>query len=128
MHEDLTDIELVQRYFKVDEKKAQVMIDRGLNLKYIRTGYIKTEQERLTDKYQTVVDDIVDEDILNNTHISYAGVSKEDDKLFATGGRVLVCVGFGKTIKEARDRAYALCGQVHYAGKKIRTDIAYQAL
>jgi phosphoribosylamine--glycine ligase len=29
---------------------------------------------------------------------------------------------------QARNRAYALCGQVHFAGKKIRTDIAYQAL
>jgi len=77
---------------------------------------------------EIIVDEIVDEDILNNTHISYAGVTKEDDKLFATGGRVLVCVGFGESIKKARDRAYALCGQVHFAGKKIRTDIAYQAL
>lgn len=77
---------------------------------------------------EIIVDEIVDEDILNNTHISYAGVTREDDKLFATGGRVLVCVGFGQTIKQARDRAYALCGQVHFAGKKIRTDIAYQAL
>ena len=77
---------------------------------------------------EIIVDDIHDEDILNNTHISYAGVSKEDGKLFATGGRVLLCVGFGETIKQARDRAYALCGQVHFAGKKCRTDIAYQAL
>ena len=77
---------------------------------------------------EIIIDDIVDEDILNNTHISYAGVEKEGDKLFATGGRVLLCVGFGNSIKEARDRAYALCGQVHFAGKKIRTDIAYQAL
>jgi len=77
---------------------------------------------------EIIVDDIVDEDILNNTHISYAGVTKEDGKLFASGGRVLVCVGFGDSIKTARDRAYALCGQVHFAGKKIRTDIAYQAL
>lgn len=77
---------------------------------------------------EIIVDEIVDEDILNNTHISYAGVSKEDDKLFATGGRVLLCVGFGKNIKEARDRAYKLCGQVHFAGKKCRADIAYQAL
>jgi phosphoribosylamine--glycine ligase len=77
---------------------------------------------------EIIVDEIVDEDILNNTHISYAGVTKEDDKLFATGGRVLLCVGFGTSIKQARDRAYALCGQVHFAGKKIRTDIAYQAL
>ncbi len=77
---------------------------------------------------EIIVDKIVDEDILNNTHISYAGVSKEDNKLFATGGRVLLCVGFGDSIKRARDRAYALCGQVHFSGKKIRTDIAYQAL
>ncbi|MEA2049322.1 MAG: phosphoribosylamine--glycine ligase [Campylobacterota bacterium] len=77
---------------------------------------------------EIIVDDIHDEDILNNTHISYAGVTKEDDKLFATGGRVLLCVGFGDDIKSARDRAYALCGQVHFAGKKCRTDIAYQAL
>ena len=77
---------------------------------------------------EIIVDNIVDEDLLNNSHISYAGVDKVDDKLMATGGRVLVCVGFGKSIKEARDRAYALCGQVHFAGKKCRSDIAYQAL
>lgn len=77
---------------------------------------------------EIIVDDIHDEDILNNTHISYAGVSKDGDTLFATGGRVLLCVGFGDDIKAARDRAYALCGQVHFAGKKCRTDIAYQAL
>ena len=77
---------------------------------------------------EIIVDEIHDEDILNNTHISYAGVTKEGDTLFATGGRVLLCVGFGDDIKSARDRAYALCGQVHFAGKKCRTDIAYQAL
>jgi len=65
---------------------------------------------------------------LEFTHISYAGVSLEDGKLYATGGRVLLCVGVGDTIKEARDRAYLLCGQVHFAGKQFRSDIAYQAL
>jgi len=77
---------------------------------------------------EIIVDTIVDEEILNHTHISYAGVEKQEEKLFATGGRVLVCVGLGKSIKQARDRAYSLCGQVHFAGKKCRTDIAYQAL
>lgn len=77
---------------------------------------------------EIIVDEIHHDEILQNTHISYAGVSKEDDKLYATGGRVLVCVGVGESIKEARDRAYMLCGQVHFAGKKLRGDIAYQAL
>jgi phosphoribosylamine---glycine ligase len=77
---------------------------------------------------EIVIDDIHHAEIIENTHISFAGVGEDDGRLIATGGRVLVCVGLGDTIKQARDRAYMLCGQVHFAGKKIRTDIAYQAL
>lgn len=77
---------------------------------------------------EIIVDDIVHRELAEHSHIAYAGVSEIDGKLFATGGRVLVCVGTGNSIREARDRAYALCGQVHFAGKKLRTDIAYQAL
>ncbi len=79
---------------------------------------------------QIIIDDIVHDDIFKeHAHISYAGVSRgEDGELYATGGRVLVCVGLGDTIKQAQQRAYMLVGQVHYAGKQCRTDIAYQAL
>jgi phosphoribosylamine--glycine ligase len=77
---------------------------------------------------EIIVDEVHHEEIEKFTHISYAGVSMEDGKLYADGGRVLVCVGLGDTIKQARDRAYMRCGQVHFAGKKLRTDIAYQAL
>jgi len=78
---------------------------------------------------EIVVDEIHHEALEGESHISYAGVSREEDgKLYATGGRVLVCVGIGDSIKEARDRAYMLVGQVHFAGKQCRTDIAYQAL
>jgi len=78
---------------------------------------------------EIIIDDIVHNDIISNSHISFAGVSRgEDNKLYATGGRVLVCVGIGDSIKEAQERAYALCGQVHFIGKHCRTDIAYQAL
>jgi len=77
---------------------------------------------------EIIVDEIHDEVLKEHSHIAYAGVTKENDTLLATGGRVLLCVGFGQSIQIARDRAYALCGQVHFAGKKCRTDIAYQAL
>ncbi len=78
---------------------------------------------------EIIVDEIHHEELKANSHISYAGVTREEDgKLYATGGRVLVCVGLGDSIREARDRAYLLVGQVHFAGKQCRTDIAYQAL
>ncbi|MBF7071460.1 phosphoribosylamine--glycine ligase [Aliarcobacter butzleri] len=76
---------------------------------------------------EITVDEIGNE-LSNCSHISYAGVEKIGGKLMATGGRVLVCVGFGKTIKEARDKAYELTTKVHFSGKKYRSDIAYQAL
>ena len=71
---------------------------------------------------------IVDEELLENSHISFAGVEKKDDVLLATGGRVAVCVGLGGTVKEARDRAYLLSSEISFDGKKFRKDIAYQAL
>jgi phosphoribosylamine--glycine ligase len=79
---------------------------------------------------EIVVDDIVHDEIFKeHAHISYAGVSRgEGGELLATGGRVLVCVGMGDTIQEAQKRAYMLVGQVHFAGKQCRTDIAYQVL
>lgn len=72
--------------------------------------------------------DEIENELSSSSHISYAGVEKIDGKLMATGGRVLVCVGFGKTIKEARDNAYKLTTKVNFSGKKCRSDIAYQAL
>ncbi|WP_281950454.1 phosphoribosylamine--glycine ligase [Nitrosophilus kaiyonis] len=77
---------------------------------------------------EIIVDEIVHKDLAEHAHISYAGVSLIEGKLYATGGRVLVCVGIGDSIKEAREYAYLLTGQVHFAGKKYRSDIAYQAL
>jgi len=77
---------------------------------------------------EIIVDDIIDEELKQKSLISYAGVSKIDGKLMATGGRVLLCIGIGDSIKEARDLAYNLCGQIHFAGKQFRSDIAYQAL
>ena len=77
---------------------------------------------------QIIIDEIVHKDLAKHSHISFAGVSLIEGKLYATGGRVMVCVGIGDSIKEARDYAYLLTGQVHFAGKKYRSDIAYQAL
>ncbi|EPP2121600.1 phosphoribosylamine--glycine ligase [Campylobacter jejuni] len=66
--------------------------------------------------------------IPENSHISYAGVNLEDGKLMADGGRVLVCVGTGKSIEEAQKNAYKLCDNVNFKGKQYRKDIAHQVL
>ena len=72
--------------------------------------------------------EIIIKEETKNCHIAYAGVSKKDNKLFATGGRVLLSIGLGDTIKEARDLAYKQIKNINFSGMKYRTDIAYQAL
>lgn len=64
--------------------------------------------------------------IPEGSHISYAGVSLEQGKLMADGGRVLVCVGVGEDIHRARSRAYELCANVDFKGKHFRKDIGYR--
>ncbi len=74
----------------------------------------------------------IDEDRLAKNitqgHISYAGVELRDGELYATGGRVLVAVGKGASVREARDNAYSIMECVKFDGMQYRSDIAYQAI
>lgn len=68
------------------------------------------------------------DEIPQNSHIAYGAVSDYNGELYASGGRVLVAVGIGKTIKEAHKNAYELAKNIKFDGVKYRLDIAYQAL
>ncbi len=63
-----------------------------------------------------------------NSHIAFAGVSEQSGEIYADGGRVLVCVGLGKSIKQAQQKAYELCENVEFDGAHYRKDIAWQIL
>ncbi|MBE6053170.1 MAG: phosphoribosylamine--glycine ligase [Clostridium sartagoforme] len=52
-----------------------------------------------------------------------AGAKLENDILKTNGGRVLSVVGVGKTIEEARDKAYKAVEKVEFVGKYFRNDI-----
>lgn len=62
---------------------------------------------------------------LKKTRLYYAGVSLEDGVLYASGGRICVCVGLGKSLEEAKQRAYALCQAVDFKGMQYRKDIGH---
>lgn len=66
--------------------------------------------------------------IPENSRLYYAGVSLDDGQLFASGGRICVCVGLGKSIEEAKQKAYELCDNVHFEGKQYRKDIGHCVL
>lgn len=53
----------------------------------------------------------------------FAGVRREGDQWLTNGGRVLGALGFGNSIAEAREKAYARLQQVHFDGMQVRQDV-----
>ncbi|MBW4838380.1 MAG: phosphoribosylamine--glycine ligase [Paenibacillaceae bacterium] len=61
--------------------------------------------------------------------VFHAGTARgSNGELVTNGGRVLGVVGLGKTIADARDKAYESAGHIAFEGKHQRTDIAAKAL
>jgi len=60
--------------------------------------------------------------------IFHAGTEKRGGDIVAVGGRVLNVTALGKTVAEARARAYAAVDLIHWNGAFCRRDIGWRAL
>jgi phosphoribosylamine--glycine ligase len=56
--------------------------------------------------------------------IAHAATARLEDRLIATGGRVLSVVGTGSSFRQARERVYEAMGRIRLEGSHFRTDIA----
>lgn len=65
-----------------------------------------------------------------NSHqqMFHAGTAQNDGTVVSAGGRVLNATARGKTLREARDRAYAMVDAVDWPGGVFRRDIGWRAL
>lgn len=70
--------------------------------------------------------DDVTEDSFNV--VFHAGTTEAEGAITATGGRVLNVTARGKTLAEARDRAYAIVDQIDWPEGFCRRDIGWRAL
>jgi len=60
--------------------------------------------------------------------VFHAGTALLEQRLVTAGGRVLNIVGVGRTLSEARARAYRAADVIEYPGKMFRRDIGARAL
>ena len=60
--------------------------------------------------------------------IFHAGTKEEDGRIIATGGRVINITALGKTVGEARDKAYAAIDKIDWPEGFYREDIGWQAI
>ena len=60
--------------------------------------------------------------------IFHAGTARDGEHLVATGGRVLNVTARGRTLAEARERAYGAIARIDWPGGFYRSDIGWRAL
>ncbi|MGF1678496.1 MAG: phosphoribosylamine--glycine ligase [Candidatus Methylacidiphilales bacterium] len=60
--------------------------------------------------------------------VFHAGTAHQDGHIVTQGGRVLAVSGWGASLAEARDQAYAGVEKISFPGAQSRRDIGYQAL
>jgi phosphoribosylamine--glycine ligase len=60
--------------------------------------------------------------------VFHAGTAERDGRVVASGGRVLAVTARGDTLREARDRAYAMVERIDLPGGQVRRDIGWRAL
>jgi phosphoribosylamine--glycine ligase len=59
--------------------------------------------------------------------VFHAGTALKGDQLVTNGGRILGVTSTGSTVADARERAYAACDHISFAGMRYRSDIAAMA-
>jgi hypothetical protein len=62
----MSDVGLVQRYFNVSPEEAKSMIDKGINIDYLRDGfkdYLPGEIDKVGKKFQSKVDSLVKDEL-----------------------------------------------------------------
>jgi len=60
--------------------------------------------------------------------VFHAGTQESAGSVVTSGGRVLCVCALGNTISEAREKAYACVGRIHWPDVYYRTDIGYRAI
>jgi phosphoribosylamine--glycine ligase len=56
--------------------------------------------------------------------VFHAGTALKGDRLVTNGGRILGVTSTGRTVTDARERAYAACKHISFPGMRYRSDIA----
>ena len=65
---------------------------------------------------------------MEGVEIFHAGTAMKDGAIIANGGRVLNVTARGRSVKEARDRAYAAVDRIDWPEGFCRRDIGWRAI
>jgi len=76
----------------------------------------------------TEIKGLTDANSVDDVIVLHAGTKTEDNKILATGGRVLGVTATGKTVTEAAQKAYAAIDKINWPQGFCRSDIGWRAI
>ena len=109
-----------------DKKLADINIEwtnkKSLCVVLCSKGYPDTYQKNI------LIDNIENLNLDENNFIFHAGTKKENDKIYATGGRVLNFISLSDNFSKARDEAHQCIRKLNWDGGFYRRDIGYKVI
>ena len=85
-------------------------------------GYPDTYQKNI------LINNIENLNLEKNNFIFHAGTKKENDKIYATGGRVLNFISLSDDFLQARDKAHECIKKLDWGGGFYRRDIGFKVI
>jgi phosphoribosylamine---glycine ligase len=76
----------------------------------------------------TKIRGIKDAERMTGVSVLHAGTRCEDNEILSDGGRVLTITSLGRTVTEARDRAYAAVDRIYWPEGFCRRDIGWREI
>jgi phosphoribosylamine---glycine ligase len=107
---------------KLDSVKPEWNADPALTVVMAANGYPGEPQKG------TIISNVAEASAMQGVKVFHAGTALKDGKLVANGGRVLNITATGKTVRQARENAYAAVDAIHWPEGFCRRDIAWRAL
>jgi phosphoribosylamine--glycine ligase len=76
----------------------------------------------------TKIRGIKDAERLTGVSVLHAGTRREHNEILSDGGRVLTITSLGRTVTEARDRAYTAVDRIDWPEGFCRRDIGWREI
>ena len=109
-----------------DKKLADINIEwtnkKSLCVVLCSKGYPDTYQKNI------LIDNIENINLDENNFIFHAGTKEENDKIYATGGRVLNFISLSDDFLQARDKVHEYIKKLDWSGEFYRRDIGFKVI
>jgi phosphoribosylamine--glycine ligase len=109
-----------------DKKLADINIEwtnkKSLCVVLCSKGYPDTYQKNI------LIDNIENLNLDENNFIFHAGTKKENDKIYAVGGRVLNFISLSDDFLQARDKVHEYIKKLNWNGGFYRKDIGFKVI